>query len=578
MNINKRLAPALLAALATASCGGGHHSAGSVLPQRSVKTAPAQLTIVIPVRSANAAARRPSFVSTGTQSGSVTINGSPNNAQSFALAPNAPNCTTGASTRTCTIVVDLPLGNDTIVLSTFDGALTSDGRTSGRLLATASATQPIVEGQANNVLISLLGVPATATVTPQQTTIGSTGTTVTVPLTVTVYDASGTSITGSDPYSTPVNLQLQPGAVGNAIQFSVNGGAPGGGQLRTPNDTISLVYAGRDGSGTYTIQALTGLDSHQIGASAAFNVVPGVRLAHQIFNNVANGDLVQRYDTSDIWFTEPAAHKIATWSANNVFTEFAVASGKEPRHIVYTGLNGTFPGTGTPFFVTELPDTIGTLQTNGSIAEHVLPTANAGLGGIFFDAGHFQLWFAEQTAAKIGVMNLGGGFIEYPVGIAGSAPAAVSYNVLNGGIWFTDPGTNAIGLLKTDHTVVEFAVPTVNASPSVIVGQSTNDTWFAEANAPNLGRIDNLTGHITEYPAGDVIVSLIPGATDGFTTLWAVTRNGTIEYFDASGHFSVVSNTLPAGTTAFAGAIGTNANLWILRSGVSVSELDEVIH
>jgi len=569
MSMRTRLAVALLAALSTASCS-GHGASGTVVPQRSVKTTSAHLTIVIPVRSATSAARRPNFVSNGTLSASVAVTGSTNSLQAFNLAPNAPNCTTNAGARTCTFVVDLPLGSDTVLLSTYDGALTSDGHTSGHLLATASVTQTIVEGQANNVLISLLGVPATVTITPQSTTITSTASPVTVPLAVAVYDASGTQITGSDPYSFPVNIQLQPSLLGTTFQFSVNGGAPGAGQLKSPNDTIALVYAGRYGSGTYTFGALSSVDGHQLGVSAAFNVVPGVRQAQQIFTNLANADLVQRYDTKDIWFTEPSAHKIGTLSANNVFAEFPVASGKEPRHIVYAG----FPA-GT-FFVSELPDTIGTLQTNGSISEHTVPTANAGLGGMFYDGGHFKLYFAEQNAAKIATGTAA--FTEYPVGIAGSAPAAVSFNFLNGGIWFTDPGTNAIGLLKTDHTVVEFPVPTANAQPSVIVGQTTNDTWFAEANAPNLGHIDNSTGKITEYPAGDVIVSLVPGASDGFTTLWAVTRNGTIEYFDAAGNYKTVVNTLPAGGKPIVATIGANEDVWFLRSGVTVSDLDEVVY
>jgi virginiamycin B lyase len=570
MTTRTRLAIALLAAMSAASCGGGHGSSGTVLPQRSIKTTSAHLTIVIPIRSATSAKRRPNFVSNGTLSASIAVTGSTNSLQAFSLAPSAPNCTTTPGARTCSFVVDLPLGSDTVLLTTYDGALTTDGRTSGNLLATASTTQTIVEGQANNILISLLGVPATVTIAAQSSTITSTATPVTVPLTVAVYDASGTQITGSDPFSFPVNIQLQPGQLGTTFQFSVNGGAPGAGQLRSPNDTIALVYGGRYGSGTYTFGALSSVDGRQLGASAAFNVVPGVRLVQQIFTNLANADLVQRYDTKDIWFTEPAAHKIGTLSANNVLSEFPVASGKEPRHIVYAG----FPA-GT-FFVSELPDTIGTLQTNGSISEHTVPTANAGLGGMFYDGGHFQLWFAEQNAAKIGTGT--SAFAEYPTGIAGSAPAAVSYNFLNGGIWFTDPGTNAIGLLKTDHSVVEFPVPTANAKPSVIVGQTTNDTWFAEANAPNLGHIDNASGAITEYPAGDVIVSLVPGATDNFTTLWAITRNGTIEYFDAAGHAKIVVNTLAAGGTPIVATIGANEDVFFLRSGVTVSDLDEVVY
>ena len=576
MKNTARLALALLAALTVASCAGGHGSTAAVVPQRTVKTASAQLVIVIPVRPAASAARRPQFVSGGTQSGSVTVTGSVNSVQAFSLAPNAPNCTTTASARTCTIVVDLPLGSDTIVLSTFDGALAA-GQTTGHLLATASKTQTIVEGQSNNVVISLLGVPASATIAVPQP-ITSTGNSTTVPLTVTVFDASGTAITGTDPYSVPVIVQVSPLPAGNAFQFSVNGLAPGAAQLTRPTDTLALVYPGRGGSGSYTANVTSSVDGHQLGSNTAFKIVPGLRLATQIFSNMANADIVQRYDSKDIWFTEPAARKIGTLSSSNVFTEFAVASGKEPRHIVFTGVNGVAGGGGSPFFVTEIPDTIGTLQTNGTITERSVPTANAGLAGITWDGGHFQLWFAEQTAAKIGLMTLGGAFSEYPVGIAGSSPASVALNNLGGGVFFTDPGTNAIGWLKPDHSVVEFAIPTANASPSVIVGNTTNDTWFAEANAPKLGHLDNATGHITEYAAGDVIVSLIPGASDGFTALWAITQNGTIEHFDTSGNAVVVANTLVGNGPAFVGTIGVNSDIWVLRRGASIADLDEVIY
>ncbi|MEA2785157.1 MAG: virginiamycin lyase [Candidatus Eremiobacteraeota bacterium] len=578
--MNRRLAFALLAALATVSCGGAHGSVVTPSPQRDAKTVSAQLTIVIPVRPQQSAARRPAFVSNGTQSGSISLNGAPTPARAFSLAAGAPNCTSTGGARTCTIVVDLPLGNDTVALATFDGALTSDGRTSGSLLASASVTQQIIESSANHVVISLLGVPASVTITSPQGSIPSNGTTTSVTLTVAVFDASGTQITGTDPFNFPININMQSTGIpsGATFRFSVNGGSPGGGQITSPNDTIALVYNGRYGSGTYTITATSNVDGHTLGASSTINVVPGFRLAQQIFANLANADLVQRFDTRDLWFTEPAAHKIGTLSANNVFTEFAVASGKEPRHIVYTNVNGVLGGGGAPFFVTEVPDTIGTLQTNGTITERSVPTPNAGLAGIAYDAGHFQLWFAEQTAAKIGLMTLAGGFTEYPVGIAGSAPASVALNNLGGGVFFTDPGTNAIGWLKPDHTVVEFAIPTANAGPSVIVGNTTNDTWFAEANAPKLGRMDNATGHITEYPAGDVVVSLIPGASDGFTTLWAITRNGTIEHFDASGNAVVVANALVGNGPPFIGTIGYNSDLWILRGGATISDLDELIY
>ncbi len=581
--MRSHLVLAAAAALAAASCGGGSSPvapAAAVPAPQHGKTASAQLSIVIPLPRQSTSTRRPRFVSSGTQSGGLAVNGAAVS-QAFSLAANAPGCTATGTTRTCQVTVDLPLGADVVALSTYDGPLVN-GRPTGHLLATATVTQTIIESRANVVALSLLGIPASATIVPQQATIVSTGSPVSVPLAVTVYDAAGNAITGTDAYAQPVDVMMQSAApFQGRFTFSVNGGPAGGGRLTSPQDTIALLYGGRGGSGSYTLAATTNFGNQQLGG-VPFDVQPGFRLTQQIFTGgMANADLVQRYDNRDIWFTEPTAHKLGAYAANGSFTEYPVTSGKEPRHIVFTGIfaSGVFPGSGQPFIVSELPDTIGLVQTNGSIVEHTIPTANAGLAGILFDSVHGTLWFAEQTAGKIGAYQVGGGgFSEYPIGIAGSAPTSLAQNSLNGGLWFTDRGTNAIGLLKPDHTVVEYPIPTANAKPSVIVGQTSSDTWFAEDNAPVLGHIDNATGAIVEYPAGDVLVSLVPGASDGFTTLWALTRGGTVEHFDASGHYVVVPSTLGAGGLPVVLTIGSNDDLFLLRNGVSVSDLDELIY
>lgn len=493
--------------------------------------------------------------------------------QSFSLAANAPGCTSNGTSRTCLVPVNLPLGSDLVTLSTYDGPLTANGQTSGHLLATASTTQTIVEAQSNNVVISLMAVVSSVTITPQQSSIVSTGTRVTVPLSVAAFDAAGNPITGTTPYAQPIALTAQAvnAYFGNGPSVSVNGATNNA--LASPLDTASLVYAGRDGSGDYTIVATTNYGNQRVGTTS-FAIQPGFVTARQLFTSgLANADLVQRWDTKDLWFTEPGTNKIGTLSANGVFSEFSVVSGKQPRHIIYTGLNGTGIGLGTPFFVTEIPDTIGILQTNGSIAERVVPTANSGLAGITFDGVALVLWFAESAVGKIGSMTLSGVMNEYPTGIPGSTPQSLSMNNQSGGVLFTDPGTNSIGWMKPDHSVVEYPIPTPNAGPSIMLG-----SCFTEANAPNLGCLNPTTGAITEYPAGDVIVALAPGASDGFTNLWVLLRNGTIEHVDSAFRFTPVPSTLPSGGQPVAIATGVNSDLWLLRNAPSVSDLDELIY
>lgn len=574
----------VLAACALAGCGGGtpavrHAPAAVATPGAPAKTASSTLTIAIPLPKGGASASRaPHFVSSGTASGGIAIgtNSQPQFiTQAFDLSSTSPNCTSANGVRTCTITVDLPLGNDTIALYTYDGPL-SGGKPSGHMLAMATVTTGIIEGKHNSVAMSLLGVPASVTITPARSSVASTGSAVTVAVTTTVYDAAGNEILGADPYSEPIALQAN--GTRGALAVSVNGN-PSSGYLTRPGDAASISYAGRGGSGSYTISASIFYGNNQIG-SAPFTITPGMRVAQQIFSNLAHADLVQRYDNRDVWITEPAAHKLASYAANGTFTEYAIASGKEPRHIVFTGNTGVFPGAGLPFVISEVPDVIGIVHSDATVSEHQTPTANSGVGQMIYDSPSFTTTFAETAAGNIAKSDASGNITEYPVGIAGSAPVGIARNPLNGFIWFTDPGTNAIGLMRGDHSVTEYPIPTASAGPNVIVAADSNNTWFTEDNAAKLGHIDNATGAVVEYAAPGVIAALVPGASDGYASLWAVLRNGNVEQFDASSHtFTQTPGTLPAnGFTVAAAAIGTSDNLWIVRSGVSMSELDELIY
>jgi streptogramin lyase len=575
---------ATLAACAIAGCGGtpalNHAPPAIQTPGTPAKTASSTLSIAIPLPKGGASASRaPRFVSSGTASGGIVVGynvGPQFISQSFDLSSTSPNCSTATGVRTCTVTVDLPLGNDTIALYTYDGPL-AGGKPSGHMLAVATVTTGIIEGKHNSVAMSLLGVPANVTIAPDRSSIQSLGQAVTVPLTTTVYDAAGNQIVGADPYSEPIAIEAT--GAGFGLNVVINGNPNNGGYMTRPGDTAAITYAGRGGSGDYTIRARINYGNTQIG-SAPFTITPGMRLAQQIFTNLAHADLTQRYDNRDVWITEPAAHALATYTSSGTFTQYAIASGKEPRHIVFTGINGVFPGAGTPFIISEVPDVIGTVHADSTVTDHQTPTPNSGIGQILFDYAHFTTTFAETTAGKIAKSDLGGNMTEYPIGIAGATPVGLAFNYTSGGTWFTDPGNNAIGLMQPDHTVTEYPIPTAGAGPNAIVGVDTNNTWFTEDNAPKLGHIDNSTHAIVEYPSPDVITALVPGASDGFTSLWAVLRNGTVERFDAgTSTFTPITGTLPAnGLTVVAATIGVQNNVWILRSGVSVSELDELIY
>jgi hypothetical protein len=571
---------AAAAALALAACSSGSDGVSTV-PRTPAKTTPVQLSIVIPLPIAptsSANARRPQFVSPGTLSGGIGLGPNPSVTQAFDLSASSPNCSTNGGARTCTVAVDLPLGSDQITLMTFDGPL-SAGKPTGHQLATVTVTQTIAEGKLNTIVMSLQGIPASATIVPQTTRITALGTPVTVPLTVSVFDSSGNQITGSDPFAQQVVMAMLPVnlTVAGNFGWTVNGNSTP--VMTVPNDQVALVYPGTGGTGTaYHLSATVGSGAGTIRlgtSSAQIDVVPGFALKQQLSGVTANADVVQRSDSGDIWITEPAAHKLAMLSSSGTFVEYPVPSGKEPRQIAYTGL----PNSGAPLFISEFPDTIGRVSLNGTITETTVPTPNAGIGGMAWDGAHSVLYFAE-SAGKIGTMDAAGHVAEYPTGIAGSTPASVAVtqnNLTFGGVVFTDPGTNSIGFMDAAHTFTEVPIP--GSGPSAIVaGPGAGETWYAESNAARIGH--TLNQFIFEYPAPDVIVSLVPAALSDRSgaSVWALTRGGVVLRYDASGNYTAFPDTRVGNGTPAVMRWGWNNDLLILRSGVTISDLDAMFY
>ena len=119
----KAIAAASILLFALTACGAGNGSAGVPKPNAPANQgAPAlgavTLTITLPRSNAQAGARRPAYVSAATQSVSVTPQGGA--AQTFALTPSSPNCTSASGSLVCTLSVSVPIGqNQTIAISTY---------------------------------------------------------------------------------------------------------------------------------------------------------------------------------------------------------------------------------------------------------------------------------------------------------------------------------------------------------------------------------------------------------------------------------------------------------------------------
>jgi hypothetical protein len=335
-HITRALAVTALAALAACSGGGG----GTALPTQPATAglAPAgngratlSFTRLAPQTSASAKQRRPNEISFGanslvldvTHSGTAPIRTVID--ISGALIGNGVNCSADSSGiyQTCTSPVQLPLGADTVTVSTNSAR---DG--SGATLGSATVAVTIKDQQDNPISITLDGVvtsirlfaadPAPRTGTPEN-----------IALVVQLYDASGTVLLAPQTYTQPVvltdndqsgNSSLYTQATQNSTQ-RFSGASPANTSPSPTSKTVSVPdrytvpYVSYNGAGAnpFTVTAAFGSLTTTTGitpASPSQARNAGTASASHFLATVRSFDPV--YDaTGKLWVTQTGG-KIAS--------------------------------------------------------------------------------------------------------------------------------------------------------------------------------------------------------------------------------------------------------------------------
>jgi N-acetylneuraminic acid mutarotase len=213
----------LTAAVLLAGCGGGGGSTHAAPPVGSgaqtapPATAPVTLTFIVPKapsgkgRAAQSAARQPKYVTSATAAIKVTLTAVANPSTNAPITPagGLPQSTTFQVTSTaqspgtpgqcgpdpanagnikCTETIDLPLGNDSLTIATYDGF--SGGNATGNLISQQRAVASVQQGVINTLTFTLDANSGALTVTaPVGVTLAS-GT-----------NCAGSTITGSSDIS-----------------------------------------------------------------------------------------------------------------------------------------------------------------------------------------------------------------------------------------------------------------------------------------------------------------------------------------------------------------------------------------
>jgi len=246
----------VLFALIVAGCGGGGGSSSAVGPgSQNAGTATGTMTLAIPARVANAAARNATFISPSVTSVKISMAGLAD--QIFSLTTNSSACTTTPTAgRVCTIAFNAVPGTPTITVTLYDGT-----NASANVLGTGSATATVTAGQPFTVSVTINA--AVSTVTIALSSGFSSGFPGTATVSAVAHDADGNTITGPGNFAVPLTLQL----TDTSGSLSLSGTT-----LAGPTSTVTLTYNGGSPSvSNPAIQGSVAQSGVQVNAVQIFN-------------------------------------------------------------------------------------------------------------------------------------------------------------------------------------------------------------------------------------------------------------------------------------------------------------------
>jgi virginiamycin B lyase len=134
------------------------------------------------------------------------------------------------------------------------------------------------------------------------------------------------------------------------------------------------------------------------------------------------------------------------------------------------------------------------------------------------------LWFTEHTGNRIGRLTVTGVFSFYAVPTPRSGPLGIA--AVGTFVWFTEEYRAAIGRLNiVTGQMTEFPIPTSDSWPTAIAVSKDGDAWFTELHGDRIGRVDPLSGTVVEYPlhSGDAPNAIVAGPDGG---MWFTENQG----------------------------------------------------
>jgi hypothetical protein len=566
-----RLSLALVViALGMAGCGGGSHvTPGTSSVQSGSGSTAAQSTahfsLTIPTAGSAAAVHRrlPAYVSSSTLSASVQVNGG--TATGVDLSASSPSCAPVTGGRACDITVPAPVGSDTFKLLLYSGPLVSGSPTGSLLSGASNFAATIAEGSANvTVPLVLGGFPYSVDLSAPGLVGRTPGT---VPMVVTAYDVDGNTIVGPadfiDASGSPATLTIA--LATSTTQLTLHDGAQSGTsinlagptdavtlRLNAPGDVLGGVFTVENSASSVLLPTAAGGQKIAVSGTLASTELNAASIAVQpdyayfapidsrITTGVPSGFAFSLGTESagiELGYFDAATEQIAacTYTSANNLAIAPVTGG------VAFAFDGSFNVDTPPFGVTFVP----LANLNGStcsgtsyVTSGVAGTSHA--AALAFDPSPGRLYEAESNDSFHTDSFSSPTFSNNTVISSGYAANIDSLVALNDRQFFLDAAADVI------YTQQGVAAPTtITAAGASLTSLALSEE---ESAAYALDRLQKcvwvyspITGTAVQYtPANSFTGTLSTRqwnlaigadgrayATDGNSTIWAVTTGGT---------------------------------------------------